>query len=65
MELKKRFLTAPILEHFYSDRETVVETDTSDRALRCVLSQFKDKRLHPASAKIILCARGGPCVWGT
>ena len=46
-ELKRRFITAPILEHFYPDRETVVETDTSDFALGCVLSQFKEKRLHP------------------
>jgi len=45
-ELKKRFVTAPIVEHFYPDRETVVEMDASDFALGCVLSQFKDKRLH-------------------
>ena len=44
-ELKKQFVTAPILEYFYPNRETVVETDASDFALRCVLSQFKDKRL--------------------
>jgi len=48
-ELKNRFVTAPILDHFYPDRETVVETDTSDFALGCVLSQFKDKRLHPVA----------------
>ena len=42
-ELKTRFITAPILEHFYPDRETVVETDASDFALGCVLSQFKEK----------------------
>jgi len=48
-ELKKRFVTAPILEHFYPDRETVVETDASNFALGCVLSQFKDKRLHPVA----------------
>jgi len=49
MELKKRFVTALILEHFYPDRETVVDTDASDFALGCVLSQFKDKRLHPVA----------------
>src|SRR6195952_4419961 len=48
-ELKNRFITAPILEHFYPDRETVVETDASDFALGCVLSQFKEKRLHPVA----------------
>jgi len=46
-ELKRRFVTAPILEHFYLDREPVVETDASDFAIGCILSQFKNKRLHP------------------
>jgi len=46
-ELKKRFVTAPILEHFNPDRQTVVETDASDFALGCVLSQLKNKRLLP------------------
>ena len=48
-ELKTRFITAPILCHFVPDRETIVETDASDFALGCVLSQFKDKRLHPVT----------------
>jgi len=48
-ELKKRFVSAPILEHFYPNRETVVETDATDFALGCLLSQFKDKRLHPVA----------------
>jgi len=47
--LKKRFITAPILEHFYPDRETVVKTDASGFALGFVLSQFKDRRLHPVA----------------
>ena len=42
-ELKTQFITAPILEHFYPDRETVIETDASDFALGCVLFQFKEK----------------------
>ena len=42
-ELKRRFITAAILEHFYLDREMVVATDASDFALGCVLSQFKTK----------------------
>jgi len=48
-KLKKQFVTAPILEHFSPDRKTVVETDASDFALGCMLSQFKDKRLHPVA----------------
>jgi len=39
-ELKKRFTTAPILSHFYPGRKSVVETDASDFALECVLSQY-------------------------
>ena len=42
-------MTAPILSHFFPDRETIVETDASDFALGCVLSQFKEKRLHPVA----------------
>ena len=36
----KRFTTAPILSPFYPGRKTVVETDASDFALGCVLSQY-------------------------
>jgi len=45
-ELNREFVTAPIVEHFYPDTETVIETDQSDFALGCILSQFKDKRLY-------------------
>jgi len=45
-ELKKRFTTAAILSHFYPGRKTVVETDASNFALRCVLSQYQGRRLH-------------------
>ena len=48
-KLKKRFTTAPILAHFYLERETVIETDASDFALGAILSQFQDKRLHPVA----------------
>jgi len=48
-ELKKRFTTAPILSHFYPGRKTVVETDASDFALGCVLSQYQGRRLHPVA----------------
>jgi len=46
-ELKKRFTTAPILSHFYPGRRTVIETDASDFALECVLSQYQGRQLHP------------------
>ena len=48
-ELKTRFITAPILEHFYPDQQTVVETDASDFALGCSLSQIKEQRPHPVA----------------
>ena len=48
-ELKQRFTWAPILAHFYPDRKTVVETDASDFALGCILSQYLGKRLHPVA----------------
>ena len=34
---------------FLSRQRTIVETDASDFALGCVLSQFKDRRLHPVA----------------
>jgi len=48
-KLKQRFTTAPILAHFYPERETVIETDASDFALGAILSQFQDQRLHPVA----------------
>ena len=48
-ELKTRFITTPSLCHFFPDRETIVEPDASDFALGCILSQFKDKWLHPVA----------------
>jgi len=48
-KLKQRFTTVPILAHFYPERETVIETDTSDFAFGTILSQFQDKRLHPVA----------------
>ena len=47
--LKRCFTTAPILCHFHPDRDTVVETDASDYALGCILSQIQNKRLHPVA----------------
>ena len=48
-ELKQRFTSAPILAPFYPDRKTVIETDASDFALGCILSQYLGKRLHPVA----------------
>jgi len=48
-ELKRRFTSAPILAHFYPDRKTVIETDASDFALGCILSQYVGKRLLPVA----------------
>jgi len=47
--LKRRFISAPILCHFYPDLNTVVEPDASDSALGCILSQFYGKRLYPVA----------------
>jgi hypothetical protein len=38
-ELKQRLVTAPVLAHYHSDRETMLETDASNGVLAAVLSQ--------------------------
>jgi len=48
-ERKRRFTSAPILAHFYTDRKTVIETDARDFALGCILSHYWGKRLHPVA----------------
>ena len=48
-ELKERFTPVPVLSHFYRGRGTVVETDASNFALGCVLSQYQGRRLHPVA----------------
>ena len=48
-DLKRPFISAQILCHFYPELETVVETDASNYALGCILSQFHGKRLHPVT----------------
>jgi len=48
-DLKKRFTTAPILSHFYPGRRTVGETDASNFAVGCLLSQYQGRRLHPVA----------------
>ena len=48
-ELKQRFTSAPILAHIYPVRKTVIETDATDFAPGCILSQYLGKRLHPVT----------------
>jgi len=48
-EPERRFTMPRILWHFYPGRKRVVETDTSHFVLRCVLSQYQGRRLHPVA----------------
>ena len=48
-ELKKAFTSAPILRHFNPELEVIIETDASNFALRCVLSQKWEKRPQPVA----------------
>ena len=48
--LKSAFTTAPVLAHFDPSRQSVVETDASDFAIGCILSQYSDDgTLHPVA----------------
>src|SRR4030095_137898 len=48
--LKEAFSSAPILHHFDSSKASIIETDASDYALGCVLSQKdSDGNLHPTA----------------
>jgi len=48
--LKQAFTSAPILMHWVSDAQLVVETDTSDYALAAILSiMTKDNEIHPVA----------------
>ena len=47
--LKRHFISAPILCHFYPELDKIVETDACDYALGCILSQLHGKRLHPVT----------------
>ena len=42
-ERKQRFTSAPISAHFCHDRKKVIETDPTDFALGCILSQYLGK----------------------
>jgi len=46
-ELNGSYTWAPNLAHFYPDRKTVIETEPSDFALDCILSQYSGKQLDP------------------
>jgi hypothetical protein len=49
-ELKSRFTSAPILAHFNPQKPVIIESDTSDCALRAVLSQrYHENRMHPVT----------------
>jgi len=46
--LKKAFISAPILTHWISDAQLIVETDVSDYALTAILSIVnKENEVHP------------------
>jgi hypothetical protein len=48
VDLKERFTTGPILTHYSTERQGIIETDDSDFALGGVISQkSNDDKLHP------------------
>ena len=48
-ELKKAFTSEAILRHFNPSKEVIIETDASNFALGCILSQRHEGRLHPVA----------------
>src|SRR5262249_15461967 len=46
-ELKRSFISAPILTHWIPDAPIVVETDASDYALTAILSTYINGDIHP------------------
>ena len=49
-DLKNQFMTASILAHFNSDLKCILKTDSSDHALKSVLSQYDENDvLHPVT----------------
>jgi len=54
-DLKRRFISAPILCHFYPDLTTVVETDASDYSLGCLLSQFYGRGFILSLSTLVNC----------
>src|SRR5262245_55394738 len=48
--LKKAFISAPVLTHWYPDAEMILETDASDYAIAAILNIMKeDKEIHPVA----------------
>jgi len=47
--IKEAFTSAGMLRHFEPDRETVIETDSSDYAISGILSQYEGKVLYPVA----------------
>ena len=49
-ELKNKFISAPILASFDSEKRIILETDASDQALgSCLCQPDADNRLHPVA----------------
>jgi hypothetical protein len=48
--LKKAFITAPVLTHWYPDAEMILETDASDYAIAAILNIItEEKEIHPVA----------------
>jgi hypothetical protein len=48
-QLKDAFPSTPILKHFHSVLEVIIETDASNFAIDCILSQKHEGQLHPVA----------------
>jgi hypothetical protein len=48
-QLKDTFTSTPILKHFDPTLEVIIETDASNFAIGCILSQKHEGRLHPVA----------------
>jgi hypothetical protein len=48
-QLKDAFTSTPILKHFDPALEVIIETDASNFAIGCILSQKHNRRLHPVA----------------
>jgi hypothetical protein len=48
-QLKDVFTSIPILKHFDPSLEVIIETDASNFAIGCILSQKHNGRLHPVA----------------
>ena len=44
--LKKHFTSAPILRHFDHELQRIIECNASDSAIRAIVSQEVEERLH-------------------